>query len=109
MAPVASAKQASVTRQGGTLAFDGVLDRAAAIALWSQASRALDGVRRLDLSAVASVDSAGLALLAELAERLRAQGTPPALTGTPAGLAELRDAYRLGAELEFPGAGATGT
>ncbi|MET0288794.1 MAG: STAS domain-containing protein [Pseudoxanthomonas sp.] len=106
---MASAKQATVTRQGDALAFEGALDRAAAIALWVQANRALDGVRRFDLTAVASVDSAGLALLAELAERLRARGTPPVLAGEPAGLAELRDAYRLGAELEFPGAGATRT
>jgi phospholipid transport system transporter-binding protein len=106
---VPSAKPATVTRQADALVFVGALDRAAAIALWPQASRALDGVRSLDLSAVTGVDSAGLALLAELAERLRAQGHPPVLTGEPAGLTELRGAYRLGAALEFPGSGAVRT
>jgi len=106
---VASAKPASLVRRDDALVFDGALDRAAATALWPQASRALDGIRALDLSAVSRVDSAGLALLAELLARLRAQGAAPVLIGQPAGLAELRDAYRLGAELDFPGAGAIGT
>ena len=56
---------------------------------------------------VTTVDSAGLALLAELAARLRAAGAAVAIEGEPAGLAELRTAYRLTPGLDFPGATAT--
>ena len=86
-------------REGDALAFAGPLDRAAAIALWPSASRALDGVQRIVLTQVTTVDSAGLALLAELAARLRSAGRTPRIEGTPHGLAELRAAYRLDADL----------
>ena len=46
----------------------------------------------------------GEALLAELAARLRAAGTQPQWQGEPAGLSELRAAYRLTPGLDFPGA-----
>jgi len=88
---------ASVRRDGETLAFAGALDRAAAAALWPQARPLAAGVRRFDLSEVASVDSAGLALLAELA----AQAPGVAVVGEPTGLAELRAAYRLDESLGF--------
>lgn len=80
----------------------GALDRAAVTALWPQASTALAGVRTLDLRGVERVDSAGVALLAELAARLRAAGEgQPTLLGEPAGLAELTAAYRLTPKLDF--------
>ena len=75
----------------------GVLDRAACAGLWKRALPLVPGVEVLDLSAVKSVDSAGLALLAELAGRN--PGTK--LVGSPAGLAELRAAYRLDDALAF--------
>ena len=84
-------------RDGDALVFAGALLRDDVAALWRQASAALDGVRRFDLQAVSRIDSAGLALLAELATR--AGGI--AIDGTPAGLAELRAAYRLDAALGF--------
>ena len=86
----------SVTRAGEALRFAGVLLRAQVPALWKQLP-AIDGVRVLDLGAVASIDSAGLALLAEVASKL--DGV--ALLGDPPGLAELRSAYRLDAGLGF--------
>ena len=86
-----------VERAGGTLRFTGALLRGAIGPLWPQVLAQLDGVRRLDLTAVERVDSAGLAMLAELAERLDAV----ALDGAPAGLAELRAAYRLNPQLGF--------
>jgi phospholipid transport system transporter-binding protein len=64
---------------------------------WTSALSALAGVRRLDLSHVGRVDSAGIALLAELAQR--AGGV--AIEGDPAGLAALRAAYRLTPALEY--------
>ncbi|GAB1594925.1 STAS domain-containing protein [Lysobacter claricitrinus] len=84
-----------VRRDGDVLHLDGRLDRAAVASTWRalQAQRA--GARRVDLSGVHSVDSAGLALLAELA----ASGL--AIDGEPAGLGELRAAYRLDGSLGF--------
>src|SRR5690606_1438333 len=76
------ATPASVQRGGDALAFAGALSRDAVAALWPQALRALPGVQRFDLSMVSSVDSAGLALLVELAQR--AGGV--AVDGDPAGL-----------------------
>lgn len=88
---------ASVRKDGEALVFAGALDRAAAAALWPQARALVAGARRFDLTQVSSVDSAGLALLAELA----AQAPDVAVVGEPAGLAELRAAYRLDASLGF--------
>lgn len=96
------ATDASVRRDGDALVFAGALDRAAAAALWPQASAQLSGAHRVVLTNVTAVDSAGLALLAELAARLRANGTAPRFEGQPAGLADLQAAYRLTPELDFP-------
>lgn len=84
-------------RAGEALRFAGALVRAQVPGLWPQALAALDGVRRIDLTTVSVVDSAGIALLAELAERI---GTV-AIDGDPPGLAELRSAYRLDRQLGF--------
>lgn len=84
-------------RDGDALAFAGALTRARATALWKPSLALLDGVRRFDLHAVERVDSAGLALLAELAARAGAVE----IAGTPPGLAELRAAYRLDGALAF--------
>lgn len=89
---------ATVTRHDDTLVLTGTLDRVAVATLWPQAQN-LAGVRRLDLSAVDRVDSAGLALLAELAARI--DGV--AVVGRPEGLGELRAAYRLQDDLSFAG------
>lgn len=97
-----AAADARLVRDGDALVFAGALDRAAAARLWPQASAALAGVQRFVLTDVTTVDSAGLALLAELASRLRAQGAAPHFEGHPAGLADLQVAYRLTPELDFP-------
>jgi phospholipid transport system transporter-binding protein len=88
---------ATLLREGETLVFSGVLAREAVAGLWQQALPQLGGVRRLDLAAVRSVDSAGLALLAELSAR--AGGL--AVDGLPDGLGDLRAAYRLDDALTF--------
>lgn len=95
------ASNAALRREGDALVLTGALDRAAATALWPQASTSLAGVRTLDLRGVERVDSAGVALLAELAARLRAATGEPTLLGAPAGLAELAAAYRLTPQLDF--------
>lgn len=84
-------------RNGDTLAFAGALTRARVPALWRPCVALLDGVHRFDLAAVEQVDSAGLAMLAELAAR----AGKVEVSGTPPGLAELRAAYRLDDALAF--------
>lgn len=92
-----NAAPASVRRDGDALVFAGTLDRNATARLWPQARPLLAGARRIDLSAVGAVDSAGLALLAEAAEQM----PEPEITGAPEGYAELRAAYRLDDRLGF--------
>ena len=89
---------AGLRRDGDALVFTGALLRDDVAALWRQVPRTLAGVRRLDVRAVDRIDSAGLALLAELAAR--ADGAV-AIDGAPEGLAELRGAYRLSPALGF--------
>lgn len=100
---MAAADGARARREGEVLHLEGRLDRAAAVALWPTLQALADGARALELGAIQALDSAGLALLAELAARLRQAG-PVAVTGTPPGLAELCAAYRLDAALDFIGA-----
>lgn len=97
-----AATDASLRREGDALVFTGALDRAAAATLWPQASTQLAGAQRIVLTNVTTVDSAGLALLAELAARARAAGALPRVEGQPTGLADLQAAYRLTPELDFP-------
>ena len=89
---------ASVHRDGDALVFAGALLRDDVAALWKPAASALDGAARFDVTAVERIDSAGLALLAELAARAGGEVT---VDGTPDGLAELRGAYRLSPTLGF--------
>lgn len=92
--------KASICRDGDALAFTGALLRDDVAAVWRQAAGSLDGVRRFELGAVDRIDSAGLALLAELATRCGGV----VVDGVPAGLAELRAAYRLTPQLDFAAA-----
>ncbi|PPU76652.1 MULTISPECIES: STAS domain-containing protein [Xanthomonas] len=92
------ASNSPVQRNGDTLVFTGVFDRAAVTAAWPQAVAQLDGVRTLDLSGVQRLDSAGVAMLAELAAR--AHGAVALVGGTSA-LDDLRAAYRLSPTLDF--------
>lgn len=92
-----AAVESSVERAGPLLRLRGRLDRASVAGLWPQALAALEGAQGLDLHAIEALDSAGLALLAELADRLplgarRIEGQPP-------GLAGLCAAYRMNADL----------
>lgn len=98
--PRVASNPASINRQGTSLLFSGVLDRAAVSALWKPL-QALDGVQVLDLTGVPRIDSAGLALLAELAAQLRAKGVTAHFNGSPAGFNELSAAYRLAPTLDF--------
>lgn len=91
----------ALRRDGTVLHLSGTLDRAAASSAWPSLLPLLEGAQVLDLSAVSRLDSAGLALLAEAAARLSAQGAGPRIVGTAHGLAELCAAYRLDAGLGY--------
>ena len=95
------ASNALALLEGDTLRLRGVLDRAAVIALWPQLQALPAQLARLELGEVERVDSAGLALLAELAARARKAGHALAISGAPAGFNELRAAYRLSPDLDF--------
>lgn len=100
---MSSADTARARREGEVLHLEGRLDRAAAVALWPALQGLASGARRLELGAVRALDSAGLALLAETAARMRQAG-PVQVSGDAAGLAELRAAYRLDPHLDYAGA-----
>lgn len=89
---------AAVDRPGALLRLRGRLDRTSVPTLWPQALRVLDGAQGLDLHAVETLDSAGLALLAELATRIATTATVR-IEGQPPGLAGLCAAYRMGPDL----------
>ncbi|HCT28248.1 STAS domain-containing protein [Stenotrophomonas maltophilia] len=95
------ASNALALLEGDTLRLRGVLDRAAVIALWPQLQALPAQLARLELGEVERVDSAGLALLAELAARARKAGHALAISGAPAGYNELSAAYRLSPDLDF--------
>ena len=83
---------AALRRDGDTLQFSGALVSAAIASLWPAALAQLPGARHIDLHAVPRVDSAGVAFLAELAQRA---GGAIDIAGDPPGLSALRAAYRL--------------
>jgi phospholipid transport system transporter-binding protein len=89
--PSADPTPATLRRDGDTLRFAGDCVTTTIAAAWKQALAQLQGVRRFDLRNVGRVDSAGVALLAELAQR----AGDIAIDGDPAGLSALRGAYRL--------------
>ena len=95
------ASDARVQRDGDALVFTGALDRAACTGLWADASKVLAGAQRIVLTSVTTVDSAGLALLAELLASLRRAGATPHIEGGPATMDGLRSAYRLTSGLDF--------
>ena len=82
---------ATLRRDGDTLRFGGDVVTTTIAAVWKQALVQIQGVRRFDLAGVGRADSAGVALLAELAQR----AGDIAIDGDPAGLSALRGAYRL--------------
>lgn len=61
--------------------------------------READGPVELDLSGVTRVDSAGLALLLELARQARARGRELRCTGAPAQLRRLAEFFGISAVL----------
>ncbi len=92
-----SAEAVRLARDADTLRFVGELLTPRIRDAWTRALPMLGGVRRFDVTGVTQVDSAGIALLAELAQR----SGGVAVDGDPAGLSALRAAYRLTPTLEY--------
>ena len=92
-----SAEAVRLQRDADTLRVSGELLTPHIRDAWTRALPMLGGVRRFDVTGVTQVDSAGIALLAELAQR--AGGV--AIEGDPAGLSALRAAYRLTPALDY--------
>lgn len=86
---------AAVSLDGDVLRLAGRLDRAAVPSLWRRLEVLRGRARLVDLAEVERVDSAGLALLSELASG------GVRIEGSPVGLSELRAAYRLDDALGF--------
>ena len=95
----ARGSSAEARRDGARLVLSGTLDRAGATRVWPLLQSQLDGISEIALEQVDAVDSAGLALLVALAERMDGAR----LEGRPHGLAELLAAYRLTPALAFDG------
>ena len=95
---MSAADAPSIAVADGTLRFTGPLRREAVAALRARLPASLADVRRIDLTAADSIDSAGLALVSLVAARCAAG---VAIDGRPAGFDELRAAYRLGDDLGF--------
>lgn len=91
----------TVRFDGARARISGPLDRDAVVALWPKLKSLPEGVLQLDLKEVTQVDSAGVALLAEVAARARADGRTLVLKDTPTGFNELCAAYRLAPSLDF--------
>jgi ABC-type transporter Mla MlaB component len=88
-------KRRVAARRRGVEAFVDAAEAAAHLR-WLSAN----GIGQHRLAAVTGLDSAGLALLAELAARLRANGSAPTIIGSPDGFTDLSAAYRLAPTLD---------
>ena len=94
--------------QGDTLHIGGRLQREAVPALWTALladANAHARLAQIDLAQVDALDTAGLALLVELAARTqRAGGSAPRILHAPAGYDALCAAYRIRPQLDelFP-------
>jgi phospholipid transport system transporter-binding protein len=80
-----------------TLTLPSRVDAPAAARLYAQLRGELPGT--IDFAAVQEIDSAGLALVAELAERVRQQGRVCTLSNVTPRFAQLCAAHRVDKEL----------
>lgn len=83
------------------LRLQGALDKMSAAAVLASLPATADAI---DLGGVTDIDSAGIALIAELIQRSLAAGGPrPVIRGRPEGLDALCRAYRISADFrDYP-------
>jgi len=94
---------AAIDRDGNTLRLRGVL-AADAVARLRLDRQNVAGVTQISLDEVERVDTVGVALIAQLvAAAAAASGARPHVSGRPAGLEELCQAYRIDPDFsDFP-------
>lgn len=78
-----------------TLKLIGILDRDSLMSFWDDRHTLLEGKKRLDLSELARVDSAGLAMLVHVQNTPAAGGSPIVITGVSERLRTLIALYNL--------------
>ncbi len=89
------ADQLRWTRDGERLALEGELDQDVLNGLWEARAEALNGVDVIDLTGVARVDTAGVALLVHLVAFARKQGRSIVLEGVSDKVRTLAQLYNL--------------
>jgi len=89
------ADQLRWTRDGERLALEGELDQDVLNGLWEARAEALNGVDVIDLTGVARVDTAGVALLVHLVALARKQGRSIVLEGVSDKVRTLAQLYNL--------------
>lgn len=92
------ADQLRWTRSGERLALEGELDQDVLNALWEARAEALNGVDVIDLTGIARVDTAGVALLVHLVAFARKQGRTVVLEGISDKVRTLAQLYNLPAD-----------
>lgn len=88
-----------VDQADGTLRLHGSIDATSAARLHAQWSGRAASLRRIDLSAVSRIDSAGVALVQELLARARAAGSQATLSHVPDRYRQVCKAHRIGHEV----------
>ena len=92
------ADQLCWTRDGERLSLQGELDQDVLNGLWEARAQALNGVDVIDLTRVARVDTAGVALLVHLVAFARKQGRGVVLEGVSDKVRTLAQLYNLPAD-----------
>jgi len=87
------------TREGETLRLSGELDQDYLNPLWDAREDAMKGVSCIDLSGIARVDTAGVALLVHLVSTGKRQGAQVTLSGVSDNVVTLAQLYNLPADV----------
>lgn len=87
------------TCENGLLRLQGELDQDYLVPLWEAREAATQGVETIDLSAVSRVDTAGVALLIHLVDRIRRQGRQVKIVGASEKMRTLVQLYNLPSKL----------
>lgn len=93
---------AAIERRGTTLSLAGAITGATVAGLHAELLD-LSGVTTISLEDVSEVDTVGVALISQLVARTTVDARRPTVIGTPSGLTELCQAYRIAPDFsDFP-------